>query len=138
MGTGCPETGHCLRIPAGKQGDVMTLANEFFRHIRDDSFRAPVQLGWDAFPKRGDLCDFHVGLSFLVGKDFSDGSRAKMSAVNAPITLLAPPSPSISIVTRLPKESCRNNCGFVMSNIIAAQRSPPDRTTDPRKDTSDG
>jgi hypothetical protein len=37
---------------------------------------------------------------------------------------LAPPSPSISIVTRLPKERCWNNCGFVISNIIAVPRSP--------------
>jgi len=48
-----------------------------------------------------------------------------MSAINAPITyLLAPPSPSISIVTRLPNERCWNNCAFVMSNIIAVPRSP--------------
>jgi hypothetical protein len=47
-----------------------------------------------------------------------------MSAIKAPITLLAPPSPTISIVTRLPKERDVGTCGFVISNIIAVPRSP--------------
>jgi hypothetical protein len=39
---GGPEAGQCLRIPACKEGDVMTLANQFFRKVRDDSLRASV------------------------------------------------------------------------------------------------
>ena len=39
---GGPEAGQRLRIPACKEGDVMALANHFFRKVRDDSLRASV------------------------------------------------------------------------------------------------
>src|SRR5678816_3682178 len=65
MRTGRPVTGRCLRISAGKEGDIVALTNEFFRNIGDDAFGTSIEPGGDAFPKRCDLCDFHVGLSFL-------------------------------------------------------------------------
>src|SRR4030095_9796572 len=42
MRAGGPEASHCLGIAAGKECDVMALANEFFRDIRDNSLGTTV------------------------------------------------------------------------------------------------
>jgi hypothetical protein len=49
---GGDQSGGADRIPTGKQGHVMTLANEFFRQIRNDPLRASIEPGRDALEER--------------------------------------------------------------------------------------
>src|SRR5262245_44529662 len=64
MGTGGTEVRRGGRISTGKECNLVTLANEFFRNIGDDALCASIQSGRHAFPKRCDLCDLHGNYPF--------------------------------------------------------------------------
>jgi hypothetical protein len=47
-------------IPAGKQGNLMSLADEFLRQVRDNPFSAALILRGHTFEEGRDLGDLHT------------------------------------------------------------------------------
>jgi hypothetical protein len=53
------QLGSRSRIPAGKQCNLMSLANELFRQVRNDPFSAAIESGRHTFIEWGNLSDPH-------------------------------------------------------------------------------
>src|SRR5438270_9559233 len=51
------------RITTGKERDIVAQADKFLSQPGNDSFRATVQLRWDALKQRRDLSNSHPGSS---------------------------------------------------------------------------
>ena len=65
------QAGCGLRISAGKERHLMALPNEFFGQIGHDPLGASIEPRRNAFPQRGDLCDFHVDRPFKLAMRFN-------------------------------------------------------------------